>query len=96
MDIIISNLGTRFLEIFLSFLPYRQIHFLINSLCWYVDCFLVHFYTEGAAFQDPGFIQGFYFELSGDKGLAHFLSLVGIKAIWLQPLKKTKHQLRLI
>lgn len=58
--------------------------------------FLVHFYTENSI-SKPGFIQGFYFELSSNKGLASFpLPCLGIKAIWLQPSKKTKHQLRLI
>lgn len=76
--------------------PSFQIDKLSHHLLMFVDCFLAHLYTEGRGFQNPGFKQRFYFELSAYTGPVSFLLLVGIKAILPQTPRKTKHQLRLI
>lgn len=56
-----------------SHLTHTEISFLIISLFWCVNCFSVHLYKEGADFQNPCFIQGFYFKLSAYTRPASFL-----------------------
>lgn len=73
---------------FLSLLPSRQIHFLINSLCWYVDCFQSTFTQKVQHFKTQALYKGFILNSLVIKDQPHFLSLVGIKAIWLQPSKR--------